>query len=149
VRAVGFPVDNLPTAALTFLTDRHLASLSIAKPDGKVHVSPVGFTFDAADGLARIITSSTARKSAHAATAGRVSICQIDGAYWLTLEGTVRVSSDAVEVAEAVARYEQRYRPPRVNPERVVLIVAVERIYGRLPAPDPVSEPATESPQTS
>jgi F420H(2)-dependent biliverdin reductase len=133
---VGFPIDNLPPAALTFLTDRHLASLSIAKPDGKVHVSPVGFTFEAATGLARVITSSTARKSAHATTAGRVSICQIDGAYWLTLEGTVRVSDDPAEVHEAVTRYEQRYRPPRENPQRVVLIVAVERIYGRLPPPE-------------
>jgi F420H(2)-dependent biliverdin reductase len=145
VRAVGFPVDNLPETAITFLTDRHLASLSIAKPDGKVHVSPVGFTFDSQTGVARIITSSTARKSAHAATAGRASICQIDGAFWLTLEGTVRVTDDAAEVADAVARYEQRYRPPRENPQRVVLIVDVERIYGRLP-PAEQGTTATQTP---
>jgi hypothetical protein len=31
-----------------------------------------------------------------------------------------------------VARYAQRYRPPRVNPKRVALVMDVERVLGSL-----------------
>ncbi len=131
-RAVSFDPSNLQPNAVKFLLERHLATLSVVRPNGHVHVSPVGFTFDPATGTARVITSATARKSIHAAAAGRVSLCQVDGGNWLTLEGDVRVSADPGEVADAEARYTQRYKAPRENPTRVVLVVNVDRIYGRV-----------------
>lgn len=135
-RAVSYPEpQSLDGPAIAFLTERHLATLSVVRPDGRVHVSPVGFTFDPESGLAWVITSATARKTMHAAAAGRVSLCQVDGGRWLTLEGPVRIADDAESVAEAEARYAARYQAPRPNPTRVALVVAVDRIYGRVPNP--------------
>jgi hypothetical protein len=42
----------------------------------------------------------------------------------------VHVERDAVAVADAVARYARRYRQPRENPQRVVLVIEVERLLG-------------------
>lgn len=134
-RAVSFGPTSLDGLTIAFLTERHLATLSVVRPNGRVHVSPVGFTFDPETGLARVITSATARKAVHAAAAGRVSLCQVDGGRWLTLEGPVSVADDPESVTEAESRYTARYQAPRPNPNRVALIVAVDRIYGRVPNP--------------
>jgi PPOX class probable F420-dependent enzyme len=123
----------LPADAVAFLTERHLATLTTLRPDGTPHVVPVGFTWDAEAGLARVITSGTSRKAAHAAGT-RVALCQVDGARWLTLEGKATVTGDAARVAEAVRRYALRYRQPRVNPRRVAIEITVDRIMGHLPA---------------
>lgn len=118
------------TAGLAFLSDRHLATLTTLRPDGSPHVTPVGFTWDAEAGLARVICSGSSRKAANAARGGPVALCQVDGRWWVTLEGTARVSADAEKVADAVARYAVRYRQPRVNPTRVALEIAVTRVLG-------------------
>jgi hypothetical protein len=47
------------------------------------------------------------------------------------------VSGDPARVADAVARYADRYRRPRPNPDRVVVEVAVERVLGRTVPPAP------------
>jgi hypothetical protein len=57
-------------------------------------------------------------------------VCQVDGRRWATLEGTAVVREDAGAVADAEARYAQRYRVPRVNPARVVLEISVDRVLG-------------------
>jgi PPOX class probable F420-dependent enzyme len=123
----------LPADAVTFLTERHLATLTTLRPDGTPHVVPVGFSWDAEAGLARVITSGTSRKAAHAAGT-RVALCQVDGARWLTLEGKATVTDAPGRVAEAVRRYALRYRQPRVNPRRVAIEITVDRIMGHLPA---------------
>jgi len=131
----------LPDDAVAFLTERHLATLTTPRPDGTPHVVPVGFTWDADAGLARVITSGQSRKAAHAADT-RVALCQVDRARWITLEGVATVSADPDRVAEAVRRYAQRYRQPRVNPQRVTIEIAVDRVMGHLPATAPAA-PAT------
>lgn len=93
-------------------------------------MTPVGFTWDAAAGLARVICSGGSRKARNAGGEPRVSLCQVDGRHWLTLEGAAVVSSDLARVAEAERRYAQRYRVPRENPQRVVLEIAVTRLLG-------------------
>lgn len=119
-----------------FWTERHLCSLTTLRADGSPHVVPVGVTFDADRMLARVITSGTSQKvrnvdrATASGGAARVAVCQIDGRRWSTLEGTARVSRDAGEVGTAVERYAQRYRQPRVNPQRVVLLIGVTRILG-------------------
>lgn len=128
------PLD-LPDAALTFLTERHLASLTTFRADGSPHVVPVGFTFDPSGGgaVARVIADGGSVKVRNAArTAARGAICQIDGRFWLTLEGALSVAGDPVAVADAVARYALRYREPRVNPARVALVMTVDRIMGNI-----------------
>ncbi len=131
---MSFDPHRLPEAAHRFLTDRHLASLSTLRADGSPHVVPVGFSWDADRRLARVITSASSLKARNAGRAGaRAALCQVDGRYWLTLEGLVQVLSDPDAVREAEQRYAVRYRPPRENPQRVVLQIAVDRVLGSVP----------------
>jgi PPOX class probable F420-dependent enzyme len=121
---------ELPEAELTFLRERHLATLTTLRLDGSPHVVPVGFTWDNEKFVARVITSGTSVKARNAARGGRAVVCQVDGRRWLSFEGPARVLADAESVADAVSRYAARYREPRVNPERVVIEIAVDRVLG-------------------
>ncbi|HYQ33771.1 MAG TPA: TIGR03618 family F420-dependent PPOX class oxidoreductase [Lapillicoccus sp.] len=125
--------ERLAPDRLAFLTERHLATLTTLRPDGTPHVVPVGVTYDAESGLARVITSGTSAKARHVRDGqARVAVCQVDGARWLTLEGTAVVRVDAASVADAVERYARRYRQPRENPARVVIEISVDRFLGNV-----------------
>jgi PPOX class probable F420-dependent enzyme len=128
---VALDPGALPPAALTFLTERHLATLTTQRPDGTPHVEAVGFTWDDDARLVRVITNGGSRKVAHVRAGTRAVVAQVDGARWLSLEGPAVVSDDADRVAEAVRRYALRYRQPAENPQRVVIEVAVDRVLGR------------------
>jgi PPOX class probable F420-dependent enzyme len=117
-------------AALAFLSERHLASLTTLRADGTPHVVPVGFSFDATTRVARVITRRGSVKARNVAAGGRAVLCQVDGRRWLSLEGEARVRVDADAVDEAVQRYARRYRAPRPNPERVAIEITVDRILG-------------------
>ena len=121
---------GLDASALTFLAERHLASLTTLRADATPHVVPVGFTYDAATGIARVITRRGSVKARNVATGGRAVLCQVDGRRWVSLEGDARVRADAEAVADAVRRYARRYRSPRPNPERVAIEITVDRILG-------------------
>jgi len=125
---------GLPDPVTAFLTERHLATLTTLRPDGTPHVVAVGFTWDAAAGVVWVISSGTSVKARNAAAGGRAVVCQVDGRRWLALEGTVQVSADADVVADGERRYAQRYRQPRENPQRVVLLITVDRVLGSVPA---------------
>ena len=45
-RSVAHDLDDLGPGVLTFLTERHLATLTPLRADGSPHVVPVGVTFD-------------------------------------------------------------------------------------------------------
>ncbi len=124
--------DALPSAALEFLLERHLATLTTVRRDGSPHVVPVGFTWDAPSGVARVITSRGSAKVRHALVGNRprAVLCQVDRRRWLSLEGWLAVLDDATSVREAEERYAARYRVPRPNPERVVLRLHVDRVLG-------------------
>ena len=119
----------LPPEALSFLTERHLATVTTLRPDGSPHVVAVGFTWS--DGVARVITNGSSRKVAHVRATGRAVVAQVDGPRWLSLEGAGSVSDDPDRVGEAVRLYALRYRQPAVNPARVVIEIAVDRVLGR------------------
>ena len=121
---------DLGSDALAFLAERHLATLTTLRDDGSPHAVPVGFTYDAGSATARVITSGASAKARHVRAGGRVALCQMEGRRWLTLEGTATVRDDAEAVADAEARYAVRYRPPRPNPQRVVLEISVDRVLG-------------------
>ena len=123
----------LPDAAQAFVRERHLATLTTVRADGSPHVAPVGFTWDEATGLARVITFSSAAKVRHltAQAAPRAAVCQVDGGRWLTFEGPAVVTDDPARVAEAVRRYADRYRQPGDRPDRVAIEITVDRILGR------------------
>jgi F420H(2)-dependent biliverdin reductase len=122
---------RLTSLAAEFLRERHLATLTTVRADGSPHVVPVGFTWDADARVARVITDSGSVKVSLARRYGAQTVlCQVDGPRWLTLAGTPLVTDDPARVADAVARYAQRYRQPRVNPSRVAIEIAVTRVTG-------------------
>jgi PPOX class probable F420-dependent enzyme len=122
-----------PPEVEAFLTERHLATLTTLRPDGTPHVVAVGFTWDPGALLVRVITFAASRKARNVEhlPGGPGAVCQVDGGRWLTLEGSATVTDDPDRVAEAVARYAQRYRQPSERADRVVIEIAVERIMGR------------------
>ncbi|HOW95574.1 MAG TPA: F420-dependent biliverdin reductase [Mycolicibacterium fallax] len=121
---------RLTDDALTFLTERHLAMLTTLRADGSPHVVAVGFTFDPKTHIARVITNGGSQKAVNAERGQLAVLSQVDGARWLSLEGTASVSAESEAVRDAELRYAQRYRTPRVNPKRVVIEVHVERVLG-------------------
>jgi len=133
---VTFDPAGLTDSVMDFLRERHLATLTTLRADGSPHVIAVGFTFDQAAGLVRVITSDgsvkvrNAERIAPGGNANRAAVCQVDGRRWLTLEGAAGVSRVGDDVADAERRYGLRYRTPRVNPRRVVLTITVDRMLG-------------------
>lgn len=121
-------MHELTDAALEFLRERHLATLSTIGRDGRIHSVPVGMTY--LDGVVRVIGGRGSQKFVNAQRSGRASVSSVDGARWISFEGPARVLTDAEAVARAVELYAARYRQPRPNPERAVLEIAVERVLG-------------------
>ncbi|GAA3454390.1 PPOX class F420-dependent oxidoreductase [Dactylosporangium matsuzakiense] len=113
-----------------FWTERHLCTVTTIRADGTPHSVPVGATYDPATGLARIITSGRSQKVRNLDHNPNIAICQIDGRRWSTLEGIATVERDPAAVREAEERYARRYKVPRPNPDRVVILVTVTRVLG-------------------
>jgi PPOX class probable F420-dependent enzyme len=122
------PPSELSPALAAFLAERHLASLTTLRADGSPHVVPVGFSFDTASREVRIITFDGCQKVANARRAGRAAVSQVDGGRWVTLEGVIRATTDPAEVAAAVAGYAARYQQPKERPDRVALVIVVDRV---------------------
>lgn len=121
------PSDPTP-ALLAFLTERHLASLTTLRADGSPHVVPVGFSYEPSANEVRIITFDGCQKVVNARRGGRAAVSQVDGGRWVTLEGTIRATTEPSEVAAAVAGYAGRYQQPKDRPDRVALVISVDRI---------------------
>jgi PPOX class probable F420-dependent enzyme len=115
-------------AALAFLAEYHLATLSTLGRNDRIHAVPVGFTWE--DGVVRVIGSRGSQKFVNVERGGRASVCSVDGRRWISFEGTARVLETPEAVAHAVELYTARYRAPHVNPARVVLEMQVERVLG-------------------
>lgn len=117
-----------------FWSEYHLCTLTTLRRDGSPHVVPVGVTLDLDTATARVITSGASAKARHVRRAGEggacVAVSQVDRARWSTLEGLAVVRDDPASVADAEQRYARRYRPPRDNPARVVLEIALTRVLG-------------------
>jgi len=135
---------ELTPASLAFMTERHLATFTTLRRDGSPHAVPVGFTWDAEGLVARVIASRGSAKVVQARAGRRAALTQYDGRRWISLEGTTRVLEDAASVHDAEQRYAVRYRRPRPNPERVVVVLDVDRVLGGAwPADLPPSPYAT------
>ncbi|WP_304452800.1 pyridoxamine 5'-phosphate oxidase family protein [Nocardiopsis sp. YSL2] len=123
----------LSAQAEGFLAENHVCTLTTLRPDGTPHVTPVRFTWDGDDRLVRIMTVRTRRKARNvlANPIDRVSVCQVAGARWITLEGMPTVSDDPRRVAEGARRYAKRYRsPPPGFSGLVVIEIAIDRTMG-------------------
>jgi PPOX class probable F420-dependent enzyme len=122
---------ELTADELQFLTARHLATLTTLRSDNTPHVVAIAFAYDAASGLIRIISSDRTQKVHNIDSNGFAVVCQVDGARWLTMEGTAQVVRDPDRVRRAVEAFEARYRPARENPDRVAIEIRIGRILGR------------------
>jgi F420H(2)-dependent biliverdin reductase len=128
-----YDLDDLPGEVLSFLTERHLATLTTRGAGGWPQVTPVGVTYDPEERLARVITWSRSVKARNVARQPDqpVALCQLDGGRWLTLYGLATVTDATERTAIAVERYARRYRQPKERPDRVAIEIAVSRIVGR------------------
>jgi PPOX class probable F420-dependent enzyme len=128
---MALDITALPDEVLTFLTERHLATLTTLRADGSPHVVPVGFAYDPTARMVRVITATNSVKARNAARGGRAAVSQVDGPRWLTLEGTVSLATSPEDVALGEAAYTTRYQPPRERSDRAVIQIAVDQILGR------------------
>ncbi|EIV92479.1 TIGR03618 family F420-dependent PPOX class oxidoreductase [Frankia sp. QA3] len=122
-----------PPAAEAFLAEDHLCTFITLRPDGSPHAAPVRFTWDPDARLARVMTVASRCKARNvlARPGGRVSICQVDGGRWLTLEGPAVASDDPGRVADGVRQYTRRYRSRPPNPRGLLVIeITVDRVMG-------------------
>ena len=126
---------ELTTEMKQFVTERHLASLTLVTPEGRPLVTPVGFTWDEDQKLVRVITWAGSMKSKILTRAGtplRAAVSQVDGGRWITLEGKAIVTDDMERCLEGTRRYAQRYSEPKDRgDDRRVIELSVERIMGR------------------
>lgn len=127
--------NELDDDVLTFLRERHLATLTTLRRDGSPHVVAVGFSYDVEARIARVITWATSQKAVNAArmesAAQRAAVCQVDGGRWLSLEGRVRLVTDPERVQPGIDGYAERYRQPKQRDDRAVVEIDVDRILGR------------------
>ncbi|MFI6105942.1 pyridoxamine 5'-phosphate oxidase family protein [Streptomyces sp. NPDC093595] len=136
---MAIDLRNPGDSYLGFWREYHMCTLTTPRPDGTPHVVAVGVTYDpegGEKGIARVITNRHSRKVANVLAAGadgaRVAVCQVDKGRWATLEGVARIRTEPDAVADAVARYAERYgRTPAPNPDRVVIEIALTRAMGR------------------
>ncbi len=126
---------TLSSENMEFVTERHLASLTIVTSSGRPHVTPVGFTWDEKENLVRIITwagSTKAKLLDRSPEPLRAAVCQVDGGRWITFEGNATVTADPERCQEGTSRYAKRYSPPKDRGEdRRVIEICVDRILGR------------------
>ena len=132
---MALDVDRLDDDVLTFLRERHLATLTTLREDGSPHVVAVGFSYDVDAKVARVITWATSQKAVNAgrmqAAGQRAAVCQVDGGRWLSLEGPVRLVTDPDGVRPGVDGYAERYQEPKDRDDRAVVEIDVDRILGR------------------
>jgi PPOX class probable F420-dependent enzyme len=122
------PLERLGEEGLAFLAERVIGTLATTRADGTPHLAPVGFTVDLATATAWIITDGGSAKAANVRRSPLAAVSQVDRARWISLDGEATVHEDPATIEQAVARYAARYRPPRVNPNRVAIALRVHRV---------------------
>ncbi len=132
---MALDIARLDDSVLTFLRERHLATLTTLRTNGSPHVVAVGFSYDVEASVARVITRGASQKSLNAgrmeAAGQRAAVCQVDGGRWLSLEGPVRLVTDPVGIQAGIDGYAARYQQPRERDDRTVIEIDVDRILGR------------------
>ena len=126
----AFSSSEVGSALTEFLTERHLAILTLVRSDGRPHSTPIGFMWDEDAEVVKIITWSGSLKTRLLEKGNLVgSIAQVDGGRWVTFEGICSVSADPEVCEDAVGRYAKRYSPPKDRgADRRVITMTVSRI---------------------
>ena len=125
------PVQPMTDLMAAFLVERDLATLTTFTLMGLPTWLPVGFSYDVANGVVRVITfasSVEALAMRHAAAGAAVS--QVEGRRWATLEGDVRVVTDSAGVAATVTSCCSPLANRRARADRVAIEISVDRVFG-------------------
>ncbi|MAT63722.1 MAG: pyridoxamine 5'-phosphate oxidase family protein [Acidimicrobiales bacterium] len=125
-----FSPQEIAPSLNDFLSERHLAILTLVRNDGKPHSTPVGFMWDDDEKTVKIITWSGSLKS-RLLEKGSLdgTISQVDGGRWVTFEGKCSVTNDSVICTDAIERYSVRYQQPKDRgDERRTIVMSVNRI---------------------
>ena len=132
-RSRALALDDPRLAA--FWSVRRLATLTTLRPDGTPHTVPVAPVVDLSTGtpIVRVLTSRGSRKVRNVHTSPHVSLCEVEGRHWVTVEGVAHIDTDPAAVSAAEEAYAVRFRTPRTNPDRVVLVIDVAAAMGALP----------------
>lgn len=124
--------DQLDAAALAFLDERHLATLSTHRSDGTIHAVPVAFSYVADEHTVRIVAPDGTVKVSNADNGSDGVLCFVDGGRWMTLSGSLDVRREPERVDDTLTRYEQRYGPPHGDRSALVsLELTVRSVMGR------------------
>lgn len=124
--------DSFPPKLWDFYAEYQLNTLTTLRPNGMPHTVPVGMMLDPVNECAWIITQAPSRKVANVRAAGEagapVTLCQVDGGRWSTIEGRATVVEDRAWIERAKELYAERYRQPSANDdERVAIRIEIDR----------------------
>ncbi|MCX4661991.1 PPOX class F420-dependent oxidoreductase [Streptomyces uncialis] len=130
----------------TLLADSNLGVLATIKSDGRPQLSPVMPAYDRTAGVIRISTTAGTAKTANLRRDPRAAleVTGPDGRSWATAEGTTTLvgpgtDPDGPEVQALVDYYRaaagehpdwDEYRSVMVSDRRVLVTLAVEKVYG-------------------
>jgi PPOX class probable F420-dependent enzyme len=134
---------------LDFVAGQHWGVLAVVKPDGRPHLSNVGYAYDPDARLFRISVTDSRAKTRHLRADPRVTlhVASKDFWTWAAVEGTAELTPVAADAHDATVEelityfraingeHENwdEYRAAMVSDRRLVVRFRPERTYGQLP----------------
>jgi PPOX class probable F420-dependent enzyme len=134
---------------LDFVAAQNWGVLATIKPDGRPHLSNVGYAYDPDAGVVRVSVTDTRAKTRNLRRDPRVTlhVASKDFWTWVAVEGTaeltpVAAAPDDATVEELITYYRgtsgehpdwDEYRAAMVADRRLVVRFRPERTYGQLP----------------
>ena len=135
---------------LEFVAEHRWGVLATIKPDGRPHLSNVGYAYDRTAGLIRVSVTADRVKTRNLRADPRVTVhvASKDFWSWVAVEGSAELTPVAADphdatVEELIAYYRgtagehpdwDEYRAAMVADRRLVVRVRPEHAYGRLRA---------------
>jgi PPOX class probable F420-dependent enzyme len=134
---------------LAFVAEHHWGVLAAIKPDGRPHLSNVGYAYDADADVVRVSVTDTRAKTRYLRADPRVTlhVTSKDFWTWVAVEGTAELTPVAADphdatVEELIAYYRgisgehenwDEYRAAMVADRRLVVRFRPEHTYGQIP----------------
>lgn len=127
-------MNELTSNELDFLARPLHGVLATQDAWGKIYSVPVNsLVEETIDGSQIFILASKSSKKARNAAGGCPgSLCVFEGPRYVTVAGSLAVSEEAEVRHRAELAYQQKYsKMPRHNPQRVIIVMKVERVVSR------------------
>jgi PPOX class probable F420-dependent enzyme len=134
---------------LAFVAEHHWGVLAAIKPDGRPHLSNVGYAYDADADVVRVSVTDTRAKTRYLRADPRVTLHATSKDFWtwVAVEGTAELTPVAADphdatVEELIAYYRgisgehenwDEYRAAMVADRRLVVRFRPEHTYGQIP----------------